>query len=289
MGEILEAETDTALFKALRYQQGVAISQAAIGGSPTLVVALDAAAGGTGRVGGAGADALFARVEAERQRYFTATGRLTVERARKIEQLAVLRTGVSDVERRLLELDQAVERHRQIQSDFVELQTQSLSVADQIDESLKAVQGVEEVERRVETARYENELRQDLARLRPEVPKSRHRNEGARSLPLPLDRGLLQQPPPALNTRTAKPAKIRRDDDRTRPTDGGRRLKPKCQRERGNSTDALGSLDEWTEKRHKIVHRGELVRMRRDEAGDVIKLIRSVGKTLNDRVIALHF
>ncbi len=53
--------------------------------------------------------------------------------------------------------------------------------------------------------------------------------------------------------------------------------------------DALGSLDEWTEKRHKIVHRGELVRMRRDEAGDVIKLIRSVGKTLNDRAIALHF
>jgi hypothetical protein len=29
--------------------------------------------------------------------------------------------------------------------------------------------------------------------------------------------------------------------------------------------------------------------MRRDEAGDVIKLIRSVGKTLNDRAIALHF
>lgn len=52
---------------------------------------------------------------------------------------------------------------------------------------------------------------------------------------------------------------------------------------------ALGTLDEWTEKRHRIVHRGELVRMRRDDAGDVIKLVRSIGKTLNDRAIARHF
>jgi len=53
--------------------------------------------------------------------------------------------------------------------------------------------------------------------------------------------------------------------------------------------DAFGTLDDWTDKRHRIVHRGELVRMRRDEAGDVIKVVRSIGQTLNDRAIALHF
>lgn len=163
MCEILEAETDTALFKALRYHQGNAISQAAIGESPTLAAALDAAAGGTGTAA-AGADALFARVEAERQRYFTPVGRLTGERTRKIEQVGVLGAEVSDVERRLRELDDAVERHRQIQSDLAELQTQSLSVTGQIDESLKAVQAVEEVERRVETARHENERAESALR-----------------------------------------------------------------------------------------------------------------------------
>ena len=48
MLEILAAETDPALFRALRYQQGVAISQAALEQAPSLADALDAAAGGTG-------------------------------------------------------------------------------------------------------------------------------------------------------------------------------------------------------------------------------------------------
>jgi hypothetical protein len=52
---------------------------------------------------------------------------------------------------------------------------------------------------------------------------------------------------------------------------------------------ALGVLDEWTEKRHRIVHRGELVKMRRDDASDVIELVRWIGKTLNDRAIKLYF
>src|SRR5204863_2522142 len=44
-----------------------------------------------------------------------------------------------------------------------------------------------------------------------------------------------QQPPPALDARTAEPTELRRADDEGRPTDGGRRLKPWCQRKRGNS------------------------------------------------------
>lgn len=52
---------------------------------------------------------------------------------------------------------------------------------------------------------------------------------------------------------------------------------------------ALRTLDEWTDKRHRIVHRGELVKMKRADATDVLELVRSVGLTLNDRAIMRLF
>ena len=48
---------------------------------------------------------------------------------------------------------------------------------------------------------------------------------------------------------------------------------------------AMKLLDEWTDKRHRIVHRGELVRMRRQEATDVLDLVESIGRTLNERAL----
>jgi hypothetical protein len=48
---------------------------------------------------------------------------------------------------------------------------------------------------------------------------------------------------------------------------------------------AMKLLDEWTDKRHRIVHRGELVRMRRQDATDVLDLVESIGKTLNNRAL----
>jgi len=52
--------------------------------------------------------------------------------------------------------------------------------------------------------------------------------------------------------------------------------------------NALASLDEWTELRHRIVHRGELPRMRRADAADVILLVRSIGETLNKRALRAY-
>lgn len=54
---------------------------------------------------------------------------------------------------------------------------------------------------------------------------------------------------------------------------------------------ALPTLDDWTDKRHRIVHTGELVKMKRVDASDVIALVESIGKTLNDaavRTYAVH-
>lgn len=49
---------------------------------------------------------------------------------------------------------------------------------------------------------------------------------------------------------------------------------------------ALQNLDEWTDKRHRIVHTGELVKMKRTDASDVIAIVQTVGRTLNDAAIA---
>jgi hypothetical protein len=49
----------------------------------------------------------------------------------------------------------------------------------------------------------------------------------------------------------------------------------------------MRTLDEWTDKRHRIVHRGELVRMKRDDATQILDLIESVGRTLNDRALRM--
>ena len=51
---------------------------------------------------------------------------------------------------------------------------------------------------------------------------------------------------------------------------------------------ALATLDEWTNLRRRIVHRGELPRMKRADAAEVIDLVRSIGETLNQRAIKVY-
>jgi hypothetical protein len=48
---------------------------------------------------------------------------------------------------------------------------------------------------------------------------------------------------------------------------------------------AMKLLDEWTDKRHRIVHRGELVKMKRHEATSVLDLVEHIGRVLNDRAL----
>jgi hypothetical protein len=155
--EILESETDTTLFRALRYQQGVEISQASISEASSLTAALDAAAGGTGAVGAAGADALLDRVEKERLRYFTEGGAIPSARQGKAAQLDELRVQVAGAEESIRTLDDAAERQHRIESELIDLRVKVPVVSGQISESLKAVEEVEAVERRVERAQHEHE------------------------------------------------------------------------------------------------------------------------------------
>lgn len=51
---------------------------------------------------------------------------------------------------------------------------------------------------------------------------------------------------------------------------------------------ALPDLDEWTEKRHRIVHTGQLVKMKRTDANNVIALVESIGRTLNNAAAIVY-
>jgi uncharacterized protein YhaN len=157
MVEILESETDPALFRALRYQQGVAISQAAVAEAPSLAAALDAASGGTGTVGGGAQDALFDRIGQECLRYFTPGGAVLATRKTRAAQVDELQVEVAEVEERIRKLEDAAERQHGIERELVDLRAQTPTVAEQISDSTQAVAAIEEVERRVERVQHAHE------------------------------------------------------------------------------------------------------------------------------------
>ncbi|MGA9762019.1 MAG: AAA family ATPase [Gaiellaceae bacterium] len=111
--EILEETLDRCLFGALRYQQGVSVTQATLGESRTLAAALDAAAA-SGSLGGNEEADLVERVEQERALYFTSSGRLASDRTRDSQTLAALGNRVAEIEVELRGIDESAERHRQI-------------------------------------------------------------------------------------------------------------------------------------------------------------------------------
>ncbi len=160
MLEILESETDQALFRALRYQQGFEISQAAVAGTPSLAAALDAAAGGAhdGMLGAGGSDALLERVDKERLRYFTNKGSVLSTRKEKAAEVESLEAAVSAVEGAIGKLNEAVERQGRIEREMIELKAQLPEVSGRISDGSRALEVVKAAERKVDTARHEAEL-----------------------------------------------------------------------------------------------------------------------------------
>ena len=161
LGETLDVE----LFRALRWEQGVTIAQAEIGGSPSLARALDAAASG----GGAGTtrddnDGLWPRVEAERLRYVTATGRPTSERTREVEQLDGLHSTAAALDEELHGLESAAERHRQIMLDLAGNASQRAEHGERLAELEAAARRAVELKGAVDRLHTEAEKAQGLAR-----------------------------------------------------------------------------------------------------------------------------
>jgi hypothetical protein len=108
--QILEETTDEALWRALRYEQGVAITQATLNESRSLAAALDAAISGTGvTANGIEADLLEA-VLTERSKYLTLTGRPTVDRTNLASEVTGLDGEVHALKEQLDAVEAATEQ-----------------------------------------------------------------------------------------------------------------------------------------------------------------------------------
>ena len=125
MSAILDETLDRTLWQALRYQQGDAISQAHLGESRALAAALDAAAT-SGAIGGQDEADLWTRIQEERLRDFTATGRPTAERTRLDDRVTELRLQADGLRAQLASLDVAAERYRRLSMDLAENSAQQV-------------------------------------------------------------------------------------------------------------------------------------------------------------------
>jgi len=107
---ILDETLDRSLLAALYYQQGVAISQAALGNSSSLATALDAATTG-GRLDDS-EDSLFERVARERLRYVTEGGRPLQYRRDLDATCSALAAEAAQLELAIAAVEEEAEVHR---------------------------------------------------------------------------------------------------------------------------------------------------------------------------------
>lgn len=111
MNEILDATLDKALWKALRYQQGFAISQASLSESQTLVTALDQiAAQSVNSMRDDGG--IWKKVEQEWLRFFTPTGKTTSARVAQLNELNIRKERETELRSALKTLDELADLHR---------------------------------------------------------------------------------------------------------------------------------------------------------------------------------
>ena len=119
--EMLDETLDWNLWEALRVHQGTELRLPSLD-VRSLGAALDLAAGGDGPTGDD--DALWDRIEAERGRYWTGTGRVSKERAELEGKVRIARDRVAELDTALNQiqadadaLSSLVERHRQLEDE----------------------------------------------------------------------------------------------------------------------------------------------------------------------------
>ncbi|MEZ5238206.1 MAG: AAA family ATPase [Microthrixaceae bacterium] len=165
MREILGQHLDESLWTALRVRQGTEVSQARLD-SGTLAHALDRAAGGDNAQDD---DELFGRITAERDRYWTDSGKLRKEHRSLHDELEDASERVRQLAEELAGLDDDVEAIRRIERELQECSERS----DRHNEHLSTLQerSRELDAQRAAVARAEADLEQasvvlELARAR---------------------------------------------------------------------------------------------------------------------------
>jgi len=174
MKTILAETLDEALWRALHYHQGASIAQVDLGESRTLASALDAAAA-AGSLGGEEETDLWKQVGEERMRYFTGTGRPTVDRTRLDEEVARLRGRVSELQAELAALDAAAERYRQIGIELTANSDQKIEQAALVEQHTALWDQVSAKQRELERLELEAQATDALAREAVSAGEERQR------------------------------------------------------------------------------------------------------------------
>ena len=153
--EAILAETvDTTLWDAQRVLQAAATDAVTLSGCDALSRALDAAAGETETP--SGADSLLVdRIEAEYQRYFTATGRPAKEWKAAVEALSAAEAEVRRCSATVAELDERVCRHESLTAVLRDLDERLAPAAERLAAATQAQAAVSELADQLGQARLE--------------------------------------------------------------------------------------------------------------------------------------
>lgn len=123
---LLAEHADLDLWRALLVIQGEAVSQAAVGSHPSLINALDRAAGGGSGAQMAGpddtlSDALMERVEAEFGRYYTPTGQPNADFKKRQSRVESARQAIDLAERDIAEVEAKAADVARLQSELTSI------------------------------------------------------------------------------------------------------------------------------------------------------------------------
>ena len=272
----LSEHIDVALWRALRWLQGEPFAQPILGESPSLVRALDAAAGVGG--GGAREEGLFEAARAECAQYFTPTGRrraelLAFERA--AEQARSEQDGLAE---ELAGLERAASDEAEGRKQVAELESRSAALAAE----LRDLAAEREAARALgETAaRLQTQCEAARARLDAAVQRARQRGQlvsahaGAEAEVESLAEALESEEPALI----AAGAELRHLEERCLAADGAKGEAASLTAAARRDAALLRAASEHAElaaRRERVAReRAELARVRRVLAGPPLDLAR---------------
>lgn len=150
MLEILGANIDVDLWRALRFQQGKEITQASVSECPSLQDALDAASGRVEDSSGSEIE-LWSLVEQERKRYVTpTTGRPVADRTRLDERCAAQESVVSVLTGAVEELEESADRLGELRIRVLQLDARRTDHRAEIGDLYAKQRQIEEASTQVE-------------------------------------------------------------------------------------------------------------------------------------------
>ncbi|MHB8190480.1 MAG: AAA family ATPase [Ferrimicrobium sp.] len=157
MEAILDETVDRDLFRALRFVQGEKVAQGQMGGSTTLIGALDLAAQG-GSANPEAESTLFEMILEEKGKYFTPTGKVSQDRGRKTLELDQARTALKVARSVLENLEATGDKYRTTKAKLDLLGTQRSEADAELRVAREFVSELDVMERNISELHSQSEL-----------------------------------------------------------------------------------------------------------------------------------